>query len=1328
MKTPLCHLIRLLALLLLAPGAARAQEQYTGLCAEVKIVISQQLTLERVGFLATLQLTDNDPSNPITDFAANLTFSNPANDTNGTVDDSSGLFFVQPPNLQNITDVNGGGVIGPGQTATVSWFIIPTVSAGGTNPNGIRYQVGANLSGQSYGVAVPGQTLQVYPASITFAPDAQLEINYFTPRDVIGIDPITGQGSPIPFTFGVLVQNVGYGMANSMTIQSQQPQIVENKQNLLIVAQLLGSRVNDSALSNADLTVNLGNLQPGQAAKGAWDMIVSLSGTFLSVNASYTHSTALGGTETSLIKSVNAYLFLHEVLDDQPGRDNIRDFLADTSGALDAVDNLIPDSLYESEGGVYPVNFLTNASVTTSGNPFQAALNANFAGWGYMRLADPGQAKLPIASIIRSDGKVLNTNNYWTSIHYEPITNLKDTYLNILDLVNLGSYTYTVTYTNIPPNTNAPVTSLMFAGPSVYNNGIYYVTPQTQMYFLAQDAQPVTIYDSLTNAPFGLAFPFSLPAPGSYQLSYYGIDTSSNQESPHTVTLVLPGAGALGFANASVSPQPIFDPGGALSVRPRSVPISFQALADPTAVNAQIDVFQGVVGWVTVSNVPSSPSAGASASLNIGGQNVDYYSYQLNSGGWSGDQPVSQPLTLSALPSGSNYVSVLGRSQYGSYLDPSNAVTVGWVVSSSAPSTVLTGAPATPAAAGAAQLAVSGAGVTNYQWTINNGVNNSYYRAPAPVSSPIILSNLAATQQVVAVLGEVNGAWQNTNNATSVQWVVNPLYGYSPGPLSNVFTASFTNVGSSPVNFSWNGLSGAGVVQPPGWYTVRLTLSDSLGNTNFTVGLAQIGNFAGTSNVLAGPARGPLHPFARGRWAAWQDQSDGNWEIYAQDITVSGSAIQKITQTSLSQENPRTDGRYIVWQGQEANGNWDVFLNDMQSAAGPQPLTSTPVTDEVNPAIDWPWVVYQSRATGNTNAPWLLIATNLSTRQSFQVSPSTLDEISPAVQAGRVVWQDMRNPGAGEIYFCDLSSGAVQRLTTNTFGKYNPAIYDNWVVWQDGRNIEADLYGFDLLRHREIRITDTPEDELQPSLNGPWVVCIDNSLGPQTGNVRVIHLPSLITIPITSTLTSKASPALADGACVWLETVSNQAQVVSTRLPSLQAVFANRNVVAVTPAMVSYAQDAFGLLALWAANGVQSATEYTALTPQVTTQTATWANGAPAGQNFSLTAGTFLWIQFNTNQVLDLGVNNTSPLNLAAGANVFGYSGFPDAYSAFTLLRQIGLGNALSVRMLDAQSGRWRVALVQGGSLVGDNFPIPNSAVLMVNVAGAVSQFMPQSE
>ncbi|HEX4122219.1 MAG TPA: hypothetical protein VH619_16500, partial [Verrucomicrobiae bacterium] len=83
---------------------------------------------------------------------------------------------------------------------------------------------------------------------------------------------------------------------------------------------------------------------------------------------------------------------------------------------------------------------------------------------------------------------------------------------------------------------------------------------------------------------------------------------------------------------------------------------------------------------------------------------------------------------------------------------------------------------------------------------------------------------------------------------------------------------------------------------------------------------------------------------------------------------------------------------------------------------------------------------------------------------------------------------------------------------------------------------------------------------------------------------------------------------------------------------------------------------------------------------------------------------------------------------LAAGANVFSYTGYPDAYTAYQLLQQVGLTNSPSVRMLDSESGRWRVALAQNGGVVGDNFPIPNTAVLMIGVSNAVNQFVPQSQ
>ena len=161
-------------------------------------------------------------------------------------------------------------------------------------------------------------------------------------------------------------------------------------------------------------------------------------------------------------------------------------------------------------------------------------------------------------------------------------------------------------------------------------------------------------------------------------------------------------------------------------------------------------------------------------------------------------------------------------------------------------------------------------------------------------------------------------------------------------------------------------------------------------------------------------------------------------------------------------------------------------------------------------------------------------------------------------------------------------------------------------------------------------------------------------------------------------------------------------------MPSLQAVFQNRNTVVVTDAMAAYQQNAYALLTLWNAQaGVQEITHYTSLVPQVASETASWANGAPAGPNFTLTAGSFLWIKFADRQVVDLGLNSLGPVDLAAGANVFSYAGFPSQYSAFRLLNQLGLANARAVRMLDSESGQWAVAEVANGRLVGSDFAIP---------------------
>jgi len=137
-------------------------------------------------------------------------------------------------------------------------------------------------------------------------------------------------------------------------------------------------------------------------------------------------------------------------------------------------------------------------------------------------------------------------------------------------------------------------------------------------------------------------------------------------------------------------------------------------------------------------------------------------------------------------------------------------------------------------------------------------------------------------------------------------------------------------------------------------------------------------------------------------------------------------------------------------------------------------------------------------------------------------------------------------------------------------------------------------------------------------------------------------------------------------------------------------------------------------------------TRYSALVPNVVSETARWSNGAPTGVNFNLTAGSFLWIRFADQRVLDLGVNAGGTLNLNGGINVFSHSAFPSQYTAYQLLRQLGLNNARGVRMLDAESGQWKVALVNNGQLAGFDFQIPKVAVLMIDMASPVNNFRPQ--
>jgi beta propeller repeat protein len=1300
-------------LLCFLSGPLHAQQQFQGLCSRVKMQIQQELTTERVGFEATLEVTNNDGADPITQFSAELTFRDPETGNN-----AADRFVVQPPTFENINRIDGTGVIGATKKAVVKWFIIPKISAGGTNPQGKQYAVGARLAGKMRGENLPADSLLVVEDNITVKPESQLEIIYFQPRDVTGDDPFTLEvESPVPFTLGVLVRNAGYGVARKVKINSQQPKIVSNSNGLLLVARLLGARVQDSSLRESSLLVDLGDINPGQARKGAWDMITSLSGEFIEFKASYTHADELGGLETSIIKSIAAHFISHEVLNDEAGRDQILDFLADT----DRDAEMIPDTLFETDGATLPVNHLLNASAgaLASGKAI-VTVAADREGWGYVRLDDPAQARFGIQRVVRSDGKVLNSHNVWTNIRYRRADNFKLTYLNILDRVQNGvTYTYEITYQAPLTDTTPPLTRLRFSGDVSEAAGVFYTTPATQLYFTSEDQSPVSIHYRLNGAAYRPGLPFHLDQPGTYTVDYFATDLSGNTETVKSATVVVPGgdqAVSLTLGQVNIFPTDL------LSTRPGKVPITALAPASPVRLDGELKIYRGVIAWPTISGVPVSPTPRATASLTVGGAFVERYRYRLNGGAWSAERAATQPIDLTGL-TGNATVSVVARHSLGGYPEDAEALAVSWVVNPTAPDLQVTGTPATPTnIASNVTLQPADASASLYRWTIDNG----YYRAEQSLATPLVLERLSEGFHEVKVVGQRGAVWQEESSASAVNWTFDRGYGFDYSRLPLVRTRTFSNVGGQQISFDWDGRDDNGVQQIPGPYTILLIFTDVLGNKNRASALVVIDGLSVEQFTLADATSGARRVRAAGDWAVWQHNEGGIWNIRGRNLASLGAVVPLTADAALNQESPATDGRYVVWQGLQPNGSSDIrFINLSTLAAGN--VTSTPGLSEVNPAVDWPWVVYQVKPLDNPASPWQVQAYNAVTGQTTRVSPGVGDQFRPQIHGGRVVWEDHRDVGSGEIYFADLEEGTVRRLTNNSFGQNNPVIYADMVAWQDNRNSQVDIYGFDLLKGTESRLTNTPYNETNPFVAGSWLLYEEDSLGAGTENLRLMDLQTGQGVSLTKAEKTYSSGALGNGFAVWIDQLdSTQRQAVASLLPGLQPLAHRSNALAVTQRLVDRFDSAFDLLADWGvAAGIASITVYDSFAP-LSSRTARLVGGVPQGDDFALAPGGFVWADFGQAHLADLGPGDTNRLNLATGLNAFSYTGFPLGYTAYDLIDSIGIGNLKAVRFFDSFAGKWRaVEVAAGGVRIGPNFAIPRVATLLLDLKNPLNAWKP---
>ncbi|HOX22882.1 MAG TPA: hypothetical protein PLL10_05415, partial [Elusimicrobiales bacterium] len=394
------------------------------ICAQVKLEIAQQAALEREAFDAKLGIINNFPEYGLLNFRTDIVITdehgNPASDK----------FFITLSTMTGINAVDGTGVVQPSGTADVHWLIIPSTGAGGTSALGIKYFAKANLSYMLNGVLQQYSTIN---DDITVKPQPLLNLEYFLPFEITADEPLTDTVEAVePFALGLRVINGGYGTAKNLKINSGQPKIVENKQGLLIGFQLLNTWLGANALPANTLNIPFGDITPGTAKTAQWRMSSTLSGRFTEFTASFTHSAELGGALTSLIGGVTTYTLVRDILVDLPNRDSQFDFLVNVSTPRSSLEDMfqnnvevLPDYIMESDQlqsiPVYP----TAASISGTLSGSHSALTLAFTGsvvpntWVYASVPAPQNGAIPLLSVTRADGKVLNAKNFWISRHYD---------------------------------------------------------------------------------------------------------------------------------------------------------------------------------------------------------------------------------------------------------------------------------------------------------------------------------------------------------------------------------------------------------------------------------------------------------------------------------------------------------------------------------------------------------------------------------------------------------------------------------------------------------------------------------------------------------------------------------------------------------------------------------------------------------------------------------------------------------------------------------------------------------------------------------------------
>jgi hypothetical protein len=322
----------------------------------------------------------------------------------------------------------------------------------------------------------------------------------------------------------------------------------------------------------------------------------------------------------------------------------------------------------------------------------------------------------------------------------------------------------------------------------------------------------------------------------------------------------------------------------------------------------------------------------------------------------------------------------------------------------------------------------------------------------------------------------------------------------------------------------------------------------------------------------------------------------------------------------------------------------------------------------------------------------------------------------PAIAGTMLSWEDYRF-GLGEIYTYDLATATETRYTVDINNQTLPALSGGTLAWTDQRNDQRDIY-VSSGQNDQVRVTYGTGDHSQATVRDNVVVYTDYEAGLNDPNLSFYDTASGLGALLSGNPARQEEPTLGKGVLLWQDDRDGISQIYWSSfqveaLPIAVDIRPGLTLIAVGDKLATAYPTASALLAA-GPNGIviDKIVAYSSMNSAFM-DTSTGADSA-------LQKGMAIGLYASSPGSLDIADSGeAAQYTLLNGTNYLGMLSVPNGYTAYNLLRSIGLENAQSVRRFNSQTGSWETASVRDVSgnktAAGADFAIrPGDGLIVV--------------